>query len=379
MSFASVAPNPSSNMGTSQANQFANVRSLTYVASDPEKNPKIENFMQQLIDHDLGTETIQRVTKTQARGEFVITMASTLRRDQVKKMIEDAYQAGSLHYKIKNNNLPVSEKYIILTDFPEEMRIEAISAFMTQYVFEPTAEILKHPDFGFEIGELKITHKGLRKPLSRRVWIGPNVSAHIKETSTSTWDNCVPKCSNCLEQGHLHYTCDRPQKCRNCRKGGHVAKNCKKCTCCKKWGHTEEMCFFNPKNKQSTNKTNKISEEKNKNTTTQEEIKERVKEIMENKSDNNSTEKETTDKETTTDEEGSTTVEDEKDDDTLTELTSDESEIESIDEEQSSMETEDELLQTQARGTKRGAKDSPKHGKEKKTKDNTETPSPIST
>ena len=42
-------------MGTPQANQFANVRSLTCVATDPEKNPKIENFMKQLIDHDLGT------------------------------------------------------------------------------------------------------------------------------------------------------------------------------------------------------------------------------------------------------------------------------------------------------------------------------------
>ena len=52
------------------------------------------------------------------------------------------------------------------------MKIESINAFMTQYLFQPKAEILRHPDYGFEIGELKITHKGLRKPLSRKVWIG---------------------------------------------------------------------------------------------------------------------------------------------------------------------------------------------------------------
>ena len=56
-------------------------------------------------------------------------------------------------------NLPVNEQYVILTGFPEEMKIESINAFMTQYLFQPKAEILRHPDYGFEIGELKIIHK----------------------------------------------------------------------------------------------------------------------------------------------------------------------------------------------------------------------------
>ena len=173
------------------------------MAIDPNKNYKIEHLMRELVDHDLGSNIIQRVTKMQPRGEFAITMATTIKRDQVKKTIEDAYQAGSFHYTIEKENLSVDEQYVILTGFPEEMKIESINAFMTQYLFQPKAEILKHPDFGFEIGELKITHKGLREPLGRRVWIGPNIPAHIKEASTPTWDNCVPICSNCLEHGHL--------------------------------------------------------------------------------------------------------------------------------------------------------------------------------
>ena len=86
-------------MGTSQANQFANVRSLTCVASDPEKNPKIENLMQQLIDHDLGTNYPKGDKDASTWRIYHHHGLHFEKRSSKRKRIEDAYQAGSLHYK----------------------------------------------------------------------------------------------------------------------------------------------------------------------------------------------------------------------------------------------------------------------------------------
>ena len=271
MSFADVVKNSSTNMGEPQDKPFRNVRSLICVATDLEKQNIIQHLMKDLVDNNLGSTVIQRVTKLQPRGEYALIMANTIRRDEIRKKIEDAIAAGTFHYSIKEENPTNDEQFIVLTGFPEEMRINCITAYMTQYLWEPKGEILKDPDFGFEIGELKITHKGLKKPLGKRVWIGPNVSAYVKETSIASWDNCVPICSNCLDQGHLYHTCNQPQKCRKCRKVGHIAQDCEKCECCKKWGHSEEICFFNPQNpkkgmqqqqKQQAKSTEKIIQDK---------------------------------------------------------------------------------------------------------------------
>ena len=137
---------------------------------------------------------------------------------------------------------------MVNTGFPAEMTTKRIEIFMTQYVIDPEAKVLRHPKYYFEIGEIKINHKGLKKPLGRRLWVGPNVSATIKESSMVPWENMAPQCSNYIEFGHILYTCTRPQKCRNCRKEGHQAKNCTKCPRCTKWGQDDEVCFFNPKN-----------------------------------------------------------------------------------------------------------------------------------
>ena len=248
MSYADIVENPH-NVGESQSSLFANVKTITCIAADPDKNNKIEDIMKQLTEHNLGPTAIQRVTKKQPRGEYALTMLNTAARDKVRKILEEAIEAGSFKYTIKQENEVNNQQYIIITGFPEEMRLESIQQFMTQYLFDPKAQILKHPKYGFEIGEIKIVHEGLRKPLGKRVWIGPGISALIKETSVAPWDEFGPTCSNCLEKGHLYITCINEQRCRNCRRHGHLAKECSKCTCCKKWGHKEEDCYFNPKNK----------------------------------------------------------------------------------------------------------------------------------
>ena len=419
MSFAEAVKNPSSTMGAPQTSQYTNVRTLICTAINPETNDKIEHIMKELVDHDLGPSVVQRVTKMQPRGEFALTMENTITRNKVKEIIEEAIKDGSFHYTTKKDNDSTDEQYVILTGFPEEMRIDCINTYMTQYLYEPKAEILKHPDFGFEIGELKICHKGLRKPLDKRVWIGPNISAYIKEASVAPWDSCVPVCSNCFDHGHLYYTCDRPQKCRLCRKVGHLTKECEKCKCCKKWGHNENICFFNPENKRSS--TKKVNDQIQQKITIQESIKKRVQAIM-NKKTTKNTNTPKIDEEVT-DEEESTITEDE-DEDTIVESTTDsetneksedetgnetenddnngDSETDEKSEDETKNETDnddndggnnidtteggnmdmdiEEILNktpTRERGIKRGAKESPKHGKEKKNKeqkkDNKET------
>ena len=78
MSYAAVVQNPSSNMGTPQTSLHTNVRTFTCVAMDPETNHKIEHLMKELVDHNLGSNVVQRVTKMQPRGEFALTMANTI-------------------------------------------------------------------------------------------------------------------------------------------------------------------------------------------------------------------------------------------------------------------------------------------------------------
>ena len=279
MSYVDAIQNPSTE-GHSQPILFARVKTITCIAQDPEKNNRIEDIMKELIDHDLGPDVITRVTKKQPHGEFALTMPNTEARDRVKQLLEAAIQAGSFRYDIKAENQVNNEQFIVITGFPEEMKLEAIQAYMTQYLIQPIAQILKHPQYGFEIGEIRLVHKGLRKPLGKRVWLGPGISALIKETSIAPWDDCTPTCSNCMERGHLYITCSNPQRCRLCRKSGHFAKECSKCACCKKWGHKEEECYFNPQRKKPP-----THHQKQKITT--DTIKETIKNIMEKKNARN--------------------------------------------------------------------------------------------
>ena len=308
----------------------------------------------------------------------------------MKKSLEDAIQAGSFSYNIKEDNQVNNEQFIIITGFPEEMKLEAIQAYMTQYLIQPIAQILKHPQYGFEIGEIRLVHKGIRKPLGKRVWIGPGISALIKETSIAPWDDCTPTCSNCMERGHLYITCSNPQRCRYCRKPGHIGKECSKCTCCKKWGHKEEECYYNPQNKRPP------TQYQQQNITT-ETIKETIKNIMDKKNtrhkltkddkENNTKETENTTHDEIEEEEeeevtqSSTEEEDGSDEGTdndkdnkngneydkenTTDQTDSETDSEDESEEEEKMEVE-----MSSRGTKRSA-DSPHRGKDKITK-NTE-------
>ena len=72
MTYADAAKN--GNWGTQQMSGYAYIHTLTCKAEDPEEMYKIEHLMEELIERELGSDMIQRVTTLQNKGHFAITM-----------------------------------------------------------------------------------------------------------------------------------------------------------------------------------------------------------------------------------------------------------------------------------------------------------------
>ena len=121
-----------------------------------------------------------------------------------------------------------------------------------------------HPRFKWlDIGQVKVVHDGLKRPLTQTIWIGPYIKGQvISSTSRIPFEQVGPKCTKCLSFGHVFQECDQEQRCLKCTKVGHIARECIQCSWCLKWGHKEEVCYSKQRGNQRKEKRRRAVQNK---------------------------------------------------------------------------------------------------------------------
>lgn len=135
---------------------------------------------------------------------------------------------------------------IILEGIPWEYPTIAVEEYLKKYFVKPKVQYTFWPNTEYLDGNRKITHEGLKRSIERKIYVGPNIPAWIKQQSHQPLANFKLKCKRCLQEGHLHYGCEKQIRCFKCKKEGHQGRECKIecCTICKKTGHEEAKCYF---------------------------------------------------------------------------------------------------------------------------------------
>ena len=77
-----------------------------------------------------------------------------------------------------------------------------------------------------EIGDGTVTHKGIRRVISRMVWVGPGVSARVTSMHEKPWDSYKVLCSLCKGEGHIS-AWNRPKQtnCFRCKAAMHKSED----------------------------------------------------------------------------------------------------------------------------------------------------------
>ena len=104
-----------------------------------------------------------------------------------------------------------------------------------------------------EIDEAMVSHKGIRRPIPRRIWVGPGVSARVKSNSQIPWQQYKILCSLCKEEGHKAWDCTEQTQCYRCKATGHASAECPYCHKCRKYGHESSKCHTGLNNHTDTN------------------------------------------------------------------------------------------------------------------------------
>ena len=145
-----------------------------------------------------------------------------------------------------------------LDNLPEEVPTRVMEAYLSKYLINPkmTIKVLYLTEVGMgmiEIDEATVSHKGIRRPIPRRIWVGPGVSARVKSNSQMPWDQYKILCSLCKEEGHKAWDCTEQTQCYRCKATGHASEECPYCHKCRKYGHESSKCHTGLNNDTDTN------------------------------------------------------------------------------------------------------------------------------
>ena len=147
----------------------------------------------------------------------------------MKEEWQNKVHKGDLTFELLPQNQPQRQK-LTLRNLLEECKTSIIQAYLEKYVIDPQVTIIR--DVGecgaVETGEAEVTHKGLKRILARRVWVGPGVSGEVTKTSQIPWD----------------MQCKNQVACIKCQGKGHLAADCPYCETCSKHGQNHKVSFL---------------------------------------------------------------------------------------------------------------------------------------
>ena len=196
---------------------------------------KVEHLIEDLRLMNM-LDSIEAIQSTPLRGEFNITY----NREREREEAEETFRVSDTGFVLVESQL--ESQTMVLTGIPVEYSRRALHENIAKYVKNPDIEEVYMQDTHIKTGNIKVKHEGMKRPIGRKLYVGPNIGAFVKETSHIAMGQIDLKCVNCLQQGHLQWNCKREKKCFRCRGEGHVGRECERCKICLRWGHGEMEC-----------------------------------------------------------------------------------------------------------------------------------------
>ena len=172
---------------------------------------------------------------------------------------------GKLCYKIVKDN-PTKIHELRLGNLPEEVPIRVFQSYLSKYLISPEVKLETFEfDDGYTIenGEATVIYKGLRRPIPRKPWAGPGVTATVisKTTTHVPWDRCKLLCSQCKGESHKAWECEKNKTCYRCKET-HLAAYCPYCHICREYGHkTTNKCGKKESTKEASQKLEQPSQQ----------------------------------------------------------------------------------------------------------------------
>ena len=229
---------------------FTHIRSIfvEYTKEDGEVKPG--QLMSELFKLKWD-EYLKRVTPKGTNGQFSITFKDNESKTKIEKLWQTKVDEGKLSFRILTQD-PIRKHKLTLDNLPEEVPTKTIQCYLKKYLIDPevTIKTISDEEWGtIEIGEAEVSHKGLRRPLTRKVWVGPGVKANVKHTSQIPWDVYKHFCSLCKGEGHKAWECEKQKCCYKCKMTTHASLDCPYCNTCEKYGHETSKCCLASNNK----------------------------------------------------------------------------------------------------------------------------------
>ena len=178
---------------------------------------------------------------------------------------ENTKNQGKLCYKIVQDN-PTRIHELRLGNLPEEVPTRVIQSYLSKYLISPEVklETFEFDDgYTIEIGEATVTYKGLRRPIPRKPWVGPGVTATVisKTTAHVPWDRYKLVCSQCKREGHKAWECEKNKTCYRCKET-HLVADCPYCHICREYGHkTTNKCGKKESTKEASQRLEQPSQQ----------------------------------------------------------------------------------------------------------------------
>ena len=167
-------------------------------------------------------------------------------KEIVEKQWERKRKKGKPCYKIVQVN-PTKLHELRLGNLPEEVPTRVIQSYLSKYLISPEVRLERiefEDGLMIENGEATVTYKGIRRPIPRKPWVGPGVTAMVlsKTTTHIPWDRYKQLCSQCKGEGHKAWECEKNKTCYRCKET-HLAADCPYCHMGREYGHkTTNKC-----------------------------------------------------------------------------------------------------------------------------------------
>ena len=150
-----------------------------------------------------------------------ITTRTTLARNEVERSFKENKE--SLYKIVENEEEPYS---LTIDGLHAEYPTLAITEYLHKYFEDPRVERLYHDGTHFLNGKATVTHKGAKMEIKRFIYVGPNMSVKVLGHNHIPLEDFKVRCTRCLQDNHLVYSCKNQMRCSKCKEQGHQRREC---------------------------------------------------------------------------------------------------------------------------------------------------------
>jgi hypothetical protein len=194
-------------------------KTITVKAFSLEENHRVGDLIQNLTDMNC-INCVEGIESTGERGVFNVTFNS----EQSKDKAIEALNLSEADFVTTDQTK--EEQSMILEGIPMEYPKIAIIEYLLKYLNHPEVYDIRYKNSHIKTGQRKIVHKGIKRPIGRKIYVGPDIAAWVKAPSHLPLSMLELKCSKCLETGHLQFGCEEDPRCYRCRQTGHIGRDC---------------------------------------------------------------------------------------------------------------------------------------------------------